>query len=130
MEFQTLFQFAVEARLRAYAPYSHFKVGAALLTLNGNVFTGANVENISFGLTCCAERSAIFSAVGAGILKFAEIVIVADSVEPVAPCGACRQVMAEFAPDMEVKSANLSGLVVAMRLTELLPRAKNGILNL
>lgn len=130
MDFQQLYKLAIEARLRAYVPYSHFKVGAALLTVDGKVFTGANVENISFGLTSCAERNAIFAAVGAGACQFKQIVIVADSGEPVTPCGACRQVMAEFAPTLQVTSSNLSGLVVEMNLTELLPRPKNGILNL
>src|SRR5437660_10747915 len=109
MDFQKLFDFARDARLRAYAPYSKFQVGAALLTVDGRVFIGCNVENISLGLTCCAERVALFSALAAGCCEFREIVIVADSRDPVTPCGACRQVMAEFAPDLEITSANLTG---------------------
>ena len=120
---------ALQARSMAYAPYSHFAVGAALETRSGKVFTGCNVENLSFGLTCCAERNAVFSAVAAGEREFVRIVIVADSQEPVTPCGACRQVLAEFAEDLEVRSVNLQGVEYCANLRELLPRAKAGILN-
>src|SRR5438067_13222866 len=109
MTIANLIEVAKEARLRAYAPYSRFQVGAALLAADGRIFSGSNVENISFGLTCCAERVAIFSAIAAGVSVFKEIVIVSDSREPVSPCGACRQVMAEFAPSLEVTSVNLIG---------------------
>ena len=120
---------ALQARSMAYAPYSHFAVGAALETRSGKVFTGCNVENLSFGLTCCAERNAVFSAVAAGEREFVRIVIVADSQEPVTPCGACRQVLAEFAEDLEVRSVNLQGVEYCANLRELLPRAKAGILD-
>ena len=120
---------AVKIRALAYAPYSHFAVGAALETKSGKVFCGCNVENLSFGLTCCAERNAVFAAVAAGEREFVRIVIVADSHEPVTPCGACRQVLAEFADDLEVRSVNLQGVEYSANLRELLPRAKAGILD-
>lgn len=120
---------ALNVRMIAYAPYSQFQVGAALETQSGKVFTGCNVENLSFGLTICAERNAVFAAVAAGEREFARIVIVADSQEPVTPCGACRQVMAEFSLEMEVRSVNLQGREYVARLDELLPRAKAGILD-
>ena len=120
---------AIAARTAAYAPYSHFAVGAALETRSGNVFTGCNVENLSFGLTCCAERNAVFAAIVAGEREFVRIVIVADSQEPVTPCGACRQVLAEFTDDLEVRSVNLQGVEYCANLRELLPRAKAGILD-
>lgn len=120
---------AIQARTLAYAPYSRFAVGAALETRSGKVFTGCNVENLSFGLTCCAERNAVFAAVAAGEREFSRIVIVADSQEPVTPCGACRQVLAEFAEDLEVRSVNLQGVEYSANLRELLPRAKTGILD-
>lgn len=120
---------AIMSRSAAYAPYSHFAVGAALETRSGRVFTGCNVENLSFGLTICAERNAVFAAVAAGERDFTRIVIVADSNEPVTPCGACRQVLAEFSEDMEVCSVNLQGVEYRGRLRELLPRAKVGILD-
>ena len=119
---------AIKIRASAYAPYSHFAVGAALETKSGKVFCGCNVENLSFGLTCCAERNAVFAAVAAGEKEFTRIVIVADSQEPVTPCGACRQVLAEFADDLEVRSVNLQGVAYSANLRELLPRAKAGIL--
>ena len=120
---------ALQVRSMAYVPYSDFAVGAALETRGGKVFTGCNVENLSFGLTCCAERNAVFAAVAAGELGFARIVIVADSQNPVTPCGACRQVLAEFAEDLEVRSVNLQGVEYSANLRELLPRAKAGILD-
>lgn len=113
----------------AYAPYSRFTVGAAILGRDGRVFTGCNVENISFGLTICAERAAVFQAVAAGVTDFVGIAIVADSNEPISPCGACRQVLAEFSPNLEVRSANLAGDEFRSFLGELLPRAKTGILD-
>jgi cytidine deaminase len=128
MSFQELFNLASSVRLHAYAPYSKFSVGAALETADGRVFTGCNVENISYGLTCCAERTAIFSALAAGASGFLHLVIVADSKTPVSPCGACRQVLAEFAPDLEITSANLQQHSFSANLRDLLPRPKDGIL--
>ena len=119
---------ALEARAKAYAPYSHFLVGAALQTADGQIFSGCNVENLSFGLTICAERVALASAVAAGKREFARIVIATDSNVPASPCGACRQVLAEFAPDLAVVCVNLRGETFEASLAELLPRAREGIL--
>ena len=119
---------ARQARDNAYAPYSKFPVGAALRTKSGKVFRGCNVENLSFGLTCCAERNAVFAAVAEGEREFVAIAVVADSKQPVTPCGACRQVLAEFGLDLEVCSANLQGETYTASLRDLLPRAKEGIL--
>ena len=119
---------AKEAASRAYAPYSHFSVGAAILTTDGRIFHGCNVENISFGLTICAERNAIFSAIANGCREFEKIAIVADTEEPISPCGACRQVLAEFNPNMEIILANFLGKTETFHLSELLPRSKKGIL--
>ncbi|MDP2808057.1 MAG: cytidine deaminase [bacterium] len=113
---------AREAKQKAYAPYSKFKVGAALLAKSGTIYTGCNVENASYGLTCCAERNAVFEAVGRGERKFIAIAISSDSPEPTAPCGACRQVLYEFAPEMEVIMAGKKG-VKRISLNKLLPLA-------
>jgi cytidine deaminase len=123
-----LIQEAAAARENAYAPYSRFAVGAALLCEDDTVFTGCNVENLSFGLTNCAERTAIFSAIAAGRRNFRRIAIVSDSKEPVSPCGGCRQVMAEFASDLAIICVNLEGDRFESDLSTLLPRAKTGIL--
>lgn len=128
MDFPELIEHARAVRERAYAPYSKFAVGAALLSSTGRVFTGCNVENLSFGLTVCAERNAVFAAIAGGERKFTKIAIVSDSKTPVSPCGACRQVLAEFGLELEVCSANLQGERFEARLDQLLPRASEGIL--
>ncbi len=98
-----LFQKAREAAKNAYCPYSHFKVGAAILAASGNIFTGCNVENSSFGLTCCAERNAVGEAIKAGERSFKCIAVYLDHDEELfPPCGACRQVLSEFSPTMQV----------------------------
>lgn len=108
------------AREKAYAPYSNFKVGAAVLTTDGKIFTGCNVENSSYGLTICAERAAIFNAVSSGYKKFTKIAVVTDSEPSASPCGACRQVIFEFGDDIEVIMANLKGDIKIMKINELL----------
>ena len=128
MKFQALIDAAIEARLAAYAPYSKFQVGAALLCDDGQIITGCNVENLSYGLTICAERNAIFAAVAGGQQKFDAIAIAADT-EKASPCGACRQVMCEFG-DFPVILNNLDGEVVESTVGELLPRGQTGILDL
>ena len=120
---------AIEVAGRAYAPYSKFHVGAVLVGKDGRIFEGCNVENISFGLTICAERNAVFAAVAAGCREFARMVIVADTEVPASPCGACRQVLAEFNPDLEIVLANFRGQSETFRLSELLPRPTAGILD-
>jgi cytidine deaminase len=119
---ERLLQSAREAMQRAYAPYSHFKVGAALLTSEGQIFSGCNVENASYGLTNCAERTAIFSAVtqaGPGLIIQA-IAVVNDQGAPSSPCGACRQVIYEFGPDAVVVFPAASGFK-ELHIAELLP---------
>jgi len=120
---------AIEVAGRAYAPYSKFQVGAVLVGKDGRTFAGCNVENISYGLTICGERNAVFAAVAAGCREFSKIVIVADTEEPASPCGACRQVLAEFNPDLEIVLANFRGKSLNFRLSELLPRPTAGILD-
>ncbi|MBT1247392.1 MULTISPECIES: cytidine deaminase [unclassified Thermosipho (in: thermotogales)] len=115
-----LIALAKDAMRRAYAPYSNFKVGAALLTKTGKVFTGSNVENASYGLTCCAERIAIFKAVSEGEKEFDTLVVVGDTEDPISPCGACRQVMAEFG-DFKVILVGKNGAVKETTVGELLP---------
>lgn len=125
-----LIRAAIEVRKQAFAPYSQFAVGAALLDSEGGIHTGCNVENISYGLTLCAERGAVMSAVAAGRRSFVAIAIVADTAVPLSPCGACRQFLAEFAPDLKIVSATLTGKEELLSLSVLLPRAKTGILNM
>ena len=120
---------AMEVAKRAYAPYSRFHVGAVLVGKDGRTFAGCNVENISFGLTICAERNAVFAAVAAGCREFEKIVITADTELPASPCGACRQVLAEFNPDLEVVLSNFRGQTETFRLSQLLPRPTAGILD-
>ena len=122
--FDDLLTLARSAREQAYAPYSNFQVGAALLTRDGRRFSGCNVENAAYGLCNCAERTALFSAVAAGCRPgdFVAIAVVADTPQPVVPCGACRQVMAELCDEaMPVLLANLGGDTRQTSVAELLP---------
>lgn len=123
---EQLIEQANKAVQYAYAPYSHYRVGAALLTENGDVFTGVNIENASYGATVCAERVAIFKAVSVGQLKFKAIAIVTAQGDFPTPCGICRQVMAEFGgPDMAIILSNEEKTEV-YRLEELLPLSFTG----
>jgi cytidine deaminase len=119
---------AAQARLRAYAPYSSFLVGAALRLKSGLVVSGCNVENISFGLTMCAERVCVGRAIDQGERTFEALAIVADSETPIVPCGACRQVLAEFAPELLITSWTLGGDSQEFSLADLLPLPSQGIL--
>jgi cytidine deaminase len=113
---------ARKAQAEAYAPYSNFKVGAALEAVDGTVFVGCNVENASYGLTICAERAAICAAVSAGARRFRRAVVVSNVDPPAAPCGACRQVLAEFGLDLPIEAVG-SQRSVRWRLADLLPAA-------
>ncbi len=112
---------AMAARENAFAPFSHFKVGAALEAEDGTIIPGCNVESASYGLTMCAERVAVFRGVSEGFRCFKRVAIVTDTPTPCAPCGACRQLLWEFAPDAEVLLANLSGKVMRHTVKELIP---------
>src|SRR6266550_8697003 len=127
-QFADLIQAASAVRKQAYAPYSGFAVGAAVQCKSGAVFAGSNIENISYGLTICAERIAIGSAVAAGEREFVAIAVVADTIEPIVPCGACRQFLAEFSPDLIIVSAAIMGGRKIENLSHLLPDPKRGIL--
>ena len=121
MDYENLIAKAMEAREKAYAPYSGFAVGAALLAKSGRIYTGCNVETASYGLTICAERAAVFKAVSEGEHDFAAIAVVTD--RGVTPCGACRQVLMEFGEDIQVIVANGAGQYRVFTLQELLPEA-------
>ncbi|NLB73185.1 MAG: cytidine deaminase [Firmicutes bacterium] len=123
MEDKDLITHAREAREHAYAPYSRFKVGAALLGRSGRVYTGCNVENASYPAGTCAERCAVGKAVSEGEKEFVAIAVIGDSLGPCAPCGICRQVLCEFNPDMRVIMTNLEGDTLALVASELLPGA-------
>ena len=121
-----LLETARVARRNAYAPYSKFQVGAALATRDGRVFTGCNVENQSYGLSNCAERAAFFAAIAAGCRAgdFVQLAVIGDTPQPIAPCGACRQVMLELGgPQLAVLQANLHGEVIHSTAGALLPGA-------
>ena len=117
-----LVDLAIKASQKAYVPYSHFPIGAAVRTKDGKVFTGCNIENASFGLTNCGERTAIFKAVSEGFTEFDEIAIYGTSKEPISPCGACRQVMAEFfEPSAQVTLISKNGKTLVTTVQNLLP---------
>ncbi len=122
MNKEKLMQAALEAKARAYAPYSNFSVGAAVLTKEGKIYTGANIENSSYSLTCCAERVAIFNALSAGEREFKALAVVGDTETPITPCGACRQVMDEFFDEhVEIILLNTKGAYRMTNIAELLP---------
>jgi len=121
-EEKELLKAAQKAAENSYSPYSHYQVGCAVKTVEGHIFTGCNVENTSYSLTICAERNAIFKAISEGHRAFSEIAVYVDSDESFPPCGACRQVIYEFAPDIQVIYANRKVIQKTM-LTELFPNA-------
>jgi cytidine deaminase len=123
---EALVRAAQAAMQRAYAPYSKFRVGAALETLDGTIVAGCNVENASYGGTICAERTAAVAAVAQGHRRFRRIAIASDAGHPITPCGFCRQFLAEFGTDLEVVSAGADGRRETWRLGELLPHAFTG----
>ncbi|ASS86595.1 cytidine deaminase [Geobacillus sp. FSL K6-0789] len=124
MEIEQLIAEAKKAREFAYVPYSKFKVGAALLTKDGSVYRGCNIENAAYSVCNCAERIALFKAYSEGETEFAALAVIADTPRPVPPCGACRQVIAELCPsDMKVILANINGDVKIVTVQELLPDA-------
>ncbi|NUN08765.1 MAG: cytidine deaminase [Ignavibacteriaceae bacterium] len=123
MEILKLIEYARQAKEKSYSPYSKFRVGAALLSNDGTVTQGANIENISYGLTICAERTAVFNAHLEGKTGFTAIAINSDSNEIISPCGACRQVMIEMCGNIDIIMSNDSGDMKVMKLAELLPLA-------
>ena len=116
-----LIEAARAARLRAFAPYSSFKVGAALEAADGTIITGCNVENSTYGLTVCAERVAVLKAVSEGYREFRRVAVVADTQDPTPPCGPCRQILWEFCGDIEVVLANLTDEKGRHQMKDLLP---------
>jgi cytidine deaminase len=123
MENNELIKIARLAKSQACAPYSHFKVGAALLTLSGKVYSGCNIESSSYGLTTCAERVALYKALSEGERQFVKIAITSDSSQICPPCGACRQVLMDYAPEIEVILFNDGGDIQKILLRDLLPNA-------
>ena len=123
-----LIDLAIETSKKAYVPYSHFPIGAVLVAKNGQIFTGVNIENASFGLTNCGERTAIFKAVSEGVTDFEELIVYGETEQPVSPCGACRQVMAEFfSKDLKVTLVAKDKATVVMTVKELLPYSFTGL---
>jgi cytidine deaminase len=124
MDNQSLIEMAKKAREKAYVPYSKFKVGAALLTEDGKVYHGCNIENAAYSMCNCAERTALFAAYAQGDRTFKKLAVIADTPGPVSPCGACRQVISELCPsDMEVILSSMDGQVKKITVAELLPGA-------
>lgn len=121
MNYHKLLRAAGQAKLKSHSPYSRFRVGAALLTTSGKIFTGCNIETSSFGLTICAERTAIFKAVSEGNRRFKAIAIVSDADGIIPPCGACRQVLLDLAGNIDVVLTDGGGSVRVEKLRELLP---------
>lgn len=121
MDYKTLARLAAKAKRHSHSPYSHFKVGSALLTSRGKVYTGCNVENSSYGLTVCAERTALFKAVSEGATKFRALAIASDERGFTSPCGACRQVIMDLAGDIDIVLSSRNGSIKVMKMSELLP---------
>lgn len=121
MQYEKLVSESIKAQGNAYAPYSNLKVGAALLTKSGKIYTGCNVENKSFGATICAERSAVSKAISEGETDFSVIAITSSANGIIAPCGICRQVLNEFSPDMIIVLSDAEGIFKMFTAAELLP---------
>ncbi len=126
MNYSKLLEIANKAKSNSYSPYSNFRVGAVLVAKNGSLYTGTNVENSSYGLTNCAERTAVFKAITEGEQEFSTVVITSDSDDFITPCGACRQVLMEICgPDLEVIMSNANNEIRILKLSELLPLSFN-----
>jgi cytidine deaminase len=123
MDYAKLASLARKARRHSLSPHSHFRVGAALITKEGKVYTGCNVENSSFGLTICAERTALFKAISEGDRRFQAIAIASDNPDPIPPCGACRQVLLELAGNIDVIMVGKTKGTRVCRMSDLLPLA-------
>ena len=124
-EITKLLDEAIKARVNSHSPYSKFKVGAALQTKAGKIYRGCNIENASFGLTICAERTAIFKAISEGESHFKAIAVVADVEGVITPCGACRQIIYEFCPDVNVIVGNIKGKYKVLSVTDIYPHPFN-----
>ncbi len=126
IDWSRLIEMATKVMEYAYAPYSGIRVGAALLCRDGRVFTGVNIENASYGLTICAERVAVFNAISSGCRDFVALVIASNTEDPLYPCGACSQVLAEFVEDIEILSiSTTTNKSIKIRLSQVLPIAKD-----
>jgi cytidine deaminase len=121
IDWNKLISAARDVREHAYAPFSKFRVGAAILTADGAIFAGCNVENSSYGLTICAERAAVLNAISRGSRDFVAIAVFSESIPPARPCGACRQVLYEFNPEMEIACASPAGAIDKFRLLDIFP---------
>lgn len=125
MNYGNLIRRAKQAQKFSHAPYSRLRVGAALLASSGKIYTGCNIENSSFSLTICAERTAIFKAISAGEKKFRAIAVVSDKIENIPPCGACRQVLIDLAGDIEIITSDKKNRPTVSKLSVLLPKSFN-----
>lgn len=123
MNEKELLKLASEARKNSYSPYSKFRVGAALLTKSGKIYTGCNIENATYGATCCAERTAIYKAISEGEKEFEAIAVQGDNDGLTFPCGICRQVMSEFSPNIQIVLGDNDGNIKRFELEQLLPHA-------
>ncbi len=126
MVYDKLIRAAIAAKRKSHSPYSKFRVGAAILSANGKLYTGCNIENSSYSLTICAERTAIFKAYSEGVKKFKAIAVVSDADVPVPPCGACRQVLQDLAPGIDIVLTDGKGRFTVYSTSDLLPHPFTG----